>query len=135
MASFGTHAVGLFVRNNDDETCLDDDQAPWSRSLGSLDIDYHYSSDKFDLSDYSTGYMSGQSVPVSGGLRPQGIFAQHGNHSHTYTGSRSYFLSRYLPAVECTKCTLLLICLYLVLSKRLCISENGCTCDRNGKSA
>lgn len=64
--------------------------------------DYHYSSDRFDLSDYSTGYMSGQSVPVSGGLRPQGIFAQHGNHSHTYTGSRSYFLSRYLPAVECT---------------------------------
>lgn len=97
--------------------------------------DYHYSSDRFDLSDYSTGYMSGQSVPVSGCLRPQGIFAQHGNHSHTYTGSRSYFLSRYLPAVECTKCTLLLICLYLVLSKRLCISENGCTCDRNGKSA
>lgn len=64
--------------------------------------DYHYSSDRFDLSDYSTGYMSWQSVPVSGGLRPQGIFAQHGNHSHTYTGSRSYFLSRYLPAVECT---------------------------------
>lgn len=31
----------MFVRNNGDETCPDDDQAPWSRSLGSLDIDYH----------------------------------------------------------------------------------------------
>ena len=36
---FGKSAVGLFTNNLDDETCPDDDEAPYSRSLGSSAVE------------------------------------------------------------------------------------------------